>query len=169
MQVLYLIFNEGYTASSGDRLVRAEVRAEAIRLGRLLAALMPDEAEILGLLALMLLVESRRAARTSPDGDLVLLADQDRGRWDRGSSPKARPSSGAACGATGPARARSRRRSTPSTATRRPRPPRTGGRSCDSTTSSWRSPRARSWPSIAPSRWPRSRGRRRSPSSTAST
>ena len=81
--VLYLIFNEGYTASSGDRLDRAALCAEAIRLGRLLAGLMPDEPEVMGLLALMLLTESRRAARTGPDGALVLLADQDRARWDR--------------------------------------------------------------------------------------
>ena len=83
LAVVYLIFNEGYTASSGDRLVRDDLCAEAIRLGRLLADLLPDEPEVLGLLALMLLVESRRAARTTPDGDLVPLADQDRGRWDR--------------------------------------------------------------------------------------
>jgi RNA polymerase sigma-70 factor, ECF subfamily len=82
LAVVYLIFNEGYTASSGDRLVREDLCAEAIRLGRLLAELMPDEPEVLGLLALMLLVESRRASRTTPDGDLVLLADQDRDRWD---------------------------------------------------------------------------------------
>jgi RNA polymerase sigma-70 factor, ECF subfamily len=84
LAVVYLIFNEGYTASSGDRLVRDDLCAEAIRLGRLLAELMPDEPEVMGLLALMLLVESRRATRTTPDGDLVLLADQDRARWDRG-------------------------------------------------------------------------------------
>ena len=83
LAVVYLIFNEGYAASAGDALVREELCAEAIRLGRVLAELMPDEPEVMGLLALMLLVESRRAARTSPDGDLVLLADQDRGRWDR--------------------------------------------------------------------------------------
>jgi RNA polymerase sigma-70 factor (ECF subfamily) len=84
LAVVYLVFNEGYTASSGDRLVREDLCTEAIRLGRLLAELMPDEPEVMGLLALMLLVESRRAARTTADGDLVLLADQDRGRWDRG-------------------------------------------------------------------------------------
>ncbi|HZY27220.1 MAG TPA: RNA polymerase sigma factor [Jiangellaceae bacterium] len=84
LAVVYLIFNEGYTASSGERLVREDLCAEAIRLGRLLAELMPDEPEVMGLLALMLLVESRRATRTTPDGDLVLLADQDRRRWDRG-------------------------------------------------------------------------------------
>jgi RNA polymerase sigma-70 factor, ECF subfamily len=83
LAVVYLIFNEGYTASSGETLARAGLCAEAIRLGRLLAQLMPDEPEVLGLLALMLLTESRRAARTSADGALVLLADQDRTRWDR--------------------------------------------------------------------------------------
>ena len=83
LAVVYLIFNEGYTASSGDRLVREDLCAEAIRLGRLLVTLMPDEPEAMGLLALMLLIESRRAARTTAAGDLVLLADQDRARWDR--------------------------------------------------------------------------------------
>ncbi|RQX09065.1 RNA polymerase subunit sigma-24 [Micromonospora ureilytica] len=80
--VLYLIFNEGYSASAGPHLVRAELCAEAIRLTRLLVELMPDEPEALGLLALMLLTESRRAARTTADGDLVPLAEQDRRRWD---------------------------------------------------------------------------------------
>jgi RNA polymerase sigma-70 factor, ECF subfamily len=83
LAVVYLIFNEGYAASSGEHLVRADLCAEAIRLGRLLAELMPDEPEATGLLALMLLTESRRAARATADGALVLLADQDRGRWDR--------------------------------------------------------------------------------------
>jgi RNA polymerase sigma-70 factor (ECF subfamily) len=82
LAVVYLIFNEGYTASSGPALARAGLCAEAIRLGRLLAQLMPDEPEVLGLLALMLLTESRRTARTSADGAMVLLADQDRARWD---------------------------------------------------------------------------------------
>jgi RNA polymerase sigma-70 factor, ECF subfamily len=84
LAVIYLIFNEGYTASSGDRLTREDLCAEAIRLGRLLAGLMPDESEVAGLLALMLLIESRRATRTTGDGGLVLLADQDRSRWDHG-------------------------------------------------------------------------------------
>jgi RNA polymerase sigma-70 factor, ECF subfamily len=83
LAVIYLIFNEGYTASSGNRLVRDDLCKEAIRLARLLAELMPEEPEVRGLLALMLLIESRRAARTTPEGELVLLSDQDRGRWDR--------------------------------------------------------------------------------------
>ncbi len=83
LAVVYLIFNEGYAASSGEALVREDLCAEAIRLGRVLAELMPDEPEVMGLLALMLLTESRREARTTPEGDLVLLRDQDRGRWDR--------------------------------------------------------------------------------------
>jgi RNA polymerase sigma-70 factor (ECF subfamily) len=82
LAVVYLIFTEGHTASSGDRLVREDLCAEAIRLGRLLAELMPDEPEVLGLLALMLLTESRRAARVGSAGELVLLADQDRSLWD---------------------------------------------------------------------------------------
>jgi len=83
LAVIYLIFNEGYTASSGDRLVREDLCAEAIRLARLLAELMPDEPEVMGLLALVLLIQSRRAARTSPDEALVVLADQERRLWDR--------------------------------------------------------------------------------------
>ena len=83
LQVLYLVFNEGHTASSGDELVRRELCAEAIRLARLLTTLMPNEPEALGLLALMLLHDARREARTSAEGDLVLLDDQDRSHWDR--------------------------------------------------------------------------------------
>ncbi|WP_405144447.1 sigma-70 family RNA polymerase sigma factor [Sphaerisporangium sp. NBC_01403] len=82
LAVVYLIFNEGYAASSGASLVRSELCAEALRLARLLADLMPDEPEVWGLLALILLIESRRAARTSRAGALVQLADQDRGLWD---------------------------------------------------------------------------------------
>jgi len=82
LAVIYLIFNEGYVASSGDRLVRDDLSAEAIRLARVLSDLMSGEPEVLGLLALMLLIESRRAARVGPDGHLVLLADQDRTRWN---------------------------------------------------------------------------------------
>jgi RNA polymerase sigma-70 factor (ECF subfamily) len=83
LAVIYLVFNEGYTASSGDRLIRDDLCAEAIRLGRLLVELMPSQPEAMGLLALMLLTESRRASRTGPDGALVVLADQDRTLWDR--------------------------------------------------------------------------------------
>jgi RNA polymerase sigma-70 factor (ECF subfamily) len=83
LAVVYLIFNEGYTASSGEALARADLCAEAIRLGRLLRDLLPDEPEVLGLLALMLLIEARRGSRTAANGELVLLADQDRTRWDR--------------------------------------------------------------------------------------
>lgn len=83
LAVVYLVFNEGYTATSGDRLTRDELCAEAIRLGRLLVELVPDDPEVTGLLALMLLVESRRAARTGRRGELVRLADQDRALWNR--------------------------------------------------------------------------------------
>jgi RNA polymerase sigma-70 factor (ECF subfamily) len=84
LQVLYLVFNEGYAASSGDSLVRRDLCAEAIRLARVVVSLLPGEPEALGLLALMLLTDARREARTSADGALVLLEAQDRSRWDRG-------------------------------------------------------------------------------------
>jgi RNA polymerase sigma-70 factor (ECF subfamily) len=83
LRVLYLVFNEGYGASAGDRLIRRELCREAIRLGRVLGSLMPDEPEVLGLLALMLFHDARRETRTGPRGELVLLEDQDRGAWDR--------------------------------------------------------------------------------------
>jgi RNA polymerase sigma-70 factor, ECF subfamily len=82
LHVIYLVFNEGYSASSGDSLTRPDLSGEALRLGRLLVALLP-EPEVLGLLALMLLHESRRAARTTPQGELVVLEDQDRALWNR--------------------------------------------------------------------------------------
>jgi RNA polymerase sigma-70 factor (ECF subfamily) len=84
LAVVYLVFNEGYTASSGERLIREDLCGEAIRLGRLLLELMPGEPEVMGLLALMLLIEARRPSRTTGGGDLVPLAEQDRTRWDRG-------------------------------------------------------------------------------------
>jgi RNA polymerase sigma-70 factor (ECF subfamily) len=83
LAVIYLIFNEGYAATAGPALVRDDLCTEAVRLGRVLARLMPDEPEALGLLALMLLTQARRPARTTATGDLVRLADQDRGLWDR--------------------------------------------------------------------------------------
>jgi predicted RNA polymerase sigma factor len=83
LRTLYLIFNEGYTATSGEALNRVELTSEAIRLTRQLRASLPDEGEVAGLLALMLLTDARRGARTGPDGSLVALAEQDRRRWDR--------------------------------------------------------------------------------------
>ena len=83
LAVLYLVFNEGYSSSAGREAVRGELCDEAIRLAKLLAVLMPDEAETFGLLALMLLHDARREARTAADGSIVLLADQDRDRWSR--------------------------------------------------------------------------------------
>jgi RNA polymerase sigma-70 factor (ECF subfamily) len=83
LAVIYLIFNEGYAASSGDRLIREELTREAIRLGRLLVELMPDEPEAVGLLALMLLEQARSEARSTPEGKLIPLPEQDRGRWNR--------------------------------------------------------------------------------------
>ena len=83
LAVVYLVFNEGYLASSGDHAIREDLTAEAIRLGRILRRLLPDQPEVTGLLALMLLTEARRPARISTDGELVPLRDQDRGGWDR--------------------------------------------------------------------------------------
>jgi RNA polymerase sigma-70 factor (ECF subfamily) len=82
LAVVYLLFNEGYGASSGPDLLRVDLSAEAIRLGRVLAALMPEDPEVLGLLALLVLTDARRAARLNDDGDIVTLEDQDRTRWD---------------------------------------------------------------------------------------
>ncbi|MEE9128019.1 MAG: DUF6596 domain-containing protein, partial [Planctomycetota bacterium] len=90
LAVLYLIFNEGYSASAGDDLIRQELCAEAIRLGQILVKLMPDEPEALGLLSLMQLHDSRRNARTSAAGDTILLEDQDRSRWDHETAHQAR-------------------------------------------------------------------------------
>jgi len=84
LAVVYLVFNEGYTAAAGDRLDREDLCAEALRLGQLLAELLPNEPEVRGLLALMILIDARRAARVDNDGGLVVLAEQDRALWDRG-------------------------------------------------------------------------------------
>jgi predicted RNA polymerase sigma factor len=83
LHVLYLIFNEGYATSAGPELQRVELSAEAIRLGRMLHGALPDDPEVAGLLALMLLTDARRPARTGPDGELIAMPDQDRGSWDR--------------------------------------------------------------------------------------
>src|SRR5690606_14202182 len=91
LRTVYLVFNEGYGASDGDSLIRRELCDEAIRLGRLLARLLPDHAEVEGLLALMMLHHSRRETRTGADGELVTLDDQDRSRWDRSLIEEALP------------------------------------------------------------------------------
>ena len=159
MAVIYLVFNEGYTASAGDRLIRDELCREAIRLGRLLVELVPDEPEAAGLLALMLLIESRRAARTTADGSLVLLAEQDRRRGITARSQKGRSSCDAVCRRTDRAPIRSRPPSTRCTARRcAPRIP-IGGRSSRCTICICPSRRARSCSSTARSPWRRSRDR----------
>ena len=157
LQVVYLIFNEGYGATEGDRLVRGELCSEAIRLGRLLARLMPDDAEVHGLLALMLLHDARRGARVDERGRFVPLDRQDRARWDAGRIRE---------GATALDRARRLRRPGPyqlqaaiAPAARRPRRP-TGRRSPSSTARSAGSRRRRSSRSTAPSRSGSPTGRR---------
>ena len=124
LATIYLIFNAGYSD------VRGGLSREAIRLGRTLAELMPDEPEVLGLLALMLLHDSRREARLDQDGVLVLLEDQDRSRWDAAEIEEGRRSSTRPCAGVLPAGTSSRPRSPPATRARRA----TGRRSCSSTT-----------------------------------
>ncbi len=134
LQVVYLVFNEGYSASSGDSLTRADLSGEAIRLARLLHGLLP-EPEVAGLLALMLLHESRRAARTTRDGDLILLEDQDRSRWNRDADRGGdRAGRGRARLRAASARTRCRRRSPRSTPRQPTSPPPTGRRSWRCTT-----------------------------------
>ncbi len=136
LAVVYLVFNEGYTATAGDDLVRADLCIEAIRLARQLAELMPDEAEVAGLLALLLLTESRRPARTADDGSIVLLADQDRSRWDRPLIGEGQRLVRPACVGTHRVPTRSKPRSRPCTATPHTPRRRIGDRSSSSTTSS---------------------------------
>src|SRR4030095_1245088 len=143
LQVLHLIFNEGYTASSGPALQRVELSGEAIRLTRQLQRLLPTDGEVAGLLALMLLTDARRPARTGPDGALVPLAEQDRGRWDAPAiaegialitdSPSPAP-------APPPAPPTSRRPPPPSTPRRPVSPTPTGTRSSACTSCSTASP-----------------------------
>ena len=134
LAVLYLVFTEGHAATSGDRPVRRELCDEAIRLARVLVALMPDEPEAAGLLALLLLQHARRDARVDPAGRLVLLPDQDRSRWDAGAD---RRGAGAGTRRRRPATS-CRRPSPPSTPARRPRRTPTGAGSPRSTPR-WRS------------------------------
>ena len=118
LHVLYLMFNEGYTASSGKDLQRPELAAEAIRITRDVRRRLPDDGEVAGLLALMLLTDARRPARTEPDGSLIPLAEQDRSRWDRERSAKASTSSRQRSRSVASVRTSSRRRS-PRSMTRR--------------------------------------------------
>ncbi len=122
LHVLYLLFNEGYTTSSGPDLARADLSGEAIRLARMLRASLPGDPEVTGLLALMLLTEARRPARTGPGGELIPLAEQPRGRWDRAMITEGLTLVTAALRqGPGPASTSCRRRSRPCT-TRRPGP-----------------------------------------------
>ena len=163
LAVLFLVFNEGYLATGPDTdPVRHELTAEAIRLTRLIRALLPDDGEVAGLLALMLLIEARRAARVSASGELVTLDEQDRGAWDAALIAEGhrlvreRLAAGVAPGRyqilaaiNAVHTSRPRRRATP-----------TGRRSSRSTTSSSASTRRRSSPSTEPSRSPSSTARR---------
>ena len=143
LSVVYLIFNEGYGAAEGDRLVRGELCSEAIRLARLLVDLMPDEPEVRGLLALMLLHDARRAARVDDHGDYVPLDRQDRTRWDAGRVREGLHALDEALARRhGRGRTSCRRPSPPSTCRRRPRARPTGRRSPTSTGP---------WPGVAPS------------------
>ena len=159
LEVVYLIFNEGYAATSGESWYRAELCDEAMRLGRMLSALAPEEPEAHGLVALMEIQASRIPARTGPGGAPVTLLEQDRGRWNRllithGLAALAKA---AACAkSTAPARTSSRPSSPPATPGRAPPPTPTGPASSRSTIPSARSPRPRSSSSTAPSPspWP---------------
>ena len=154
--VVYLLFTEGYAATSGDRWIRTELANEALRLGRVLAGLLPREPEVHGLVALMEFQASRFAARTAPDGTPILLADQDRSRWDRAQIARGRPRfSGRMPWVADEAATPCRRRSPSATRSRRASRRPTGSGSCCSTRRSAGSRRARWSSSTAPSpcRW----------------
>ena len=151
LRVVYLVFNEGHSATRGENAVRGELCAEAIRLARLLVRLMPDTAEVHGLLALLLLTDARRAGRVD-DGELVALADQDRSRWDAAAIAEGVAVLERALRLPRPGPTRSRPRSPRCTRRRRASTPRTGRRSPGSTASSRATTPRRSWRSTARSR-----------------
>ena len=151
LRVVYLIFTEGYAASAGEDLVRADLADEAIRLARILHRLLPAEPEVTGLLALLLLVDARRGARVDAAGELVSLEDQDRGLWDADRIAEGRDLVVAALCGPAPGRTRCRRRSPPCT-TRRPTSPRPTGRRSSRSTTCWRGCPRRRW-SSSTGRW----------------
>ena len=161
LRVVYLVFTEGHKPSAGDALVRGDLCDQAIRLARALAALLPGEPEVTGLLALLLLTDARRGARVSPAGDLVLLAEQDRVRWNQAKIAEGEALLEQALRAP-PARAvpaAGRDRRLPFRAAVAPRTP-TGGRSPRSTASCSATSRRRWWRRTGRSRWPWPRARR---------
>ncbi len=155
LAVVYLVFNEGYSATAGDDWMRPALCEDALRLGRILAGLVPEEPEVHGLVALMELQASRSRARTRPSGEPVLLLDQDRARWDHVLVRRGLTALGRAQelgGALGPYALQAAIR--PVTRERRPPPRRNGRASRRSTTRSSSSRRHWSWSSTAPSLWP---------------
>jgi RNA polymerase sigma-70 factor (ECF subfamily) len=147
LRVVYLVFNEGYAATAGEALVRRELCAEAIRLGRLLHGLFPGEREVTGLLALMLLQDSRRTARVDAEGDLVVLEDQDRSRWDHSAIVEGQSLVEDALRGAGGATGFYALQAKPTG----PRSPRSTRSCCASIPRRW-------WPSTTPRRWPWRKG-----------